>query len=106
MNQENVLLFNMFFLFDCFRQATKPGLTNFVFFNTSVVILLSSHNLKSFFFFLQIKGFQMRKHLKSENSSPRHGKCNKKSGWLAGMLHVLDFHNWRTKNRPICKNIS
>ncbi|KAG2320169.1 hypothetical protein Bca52824_013382 [Brassica carinata] len=34
----------------------------------------------------------MRKHLKSENSSPRH----------AGMLHVLDFHNWRTKNRPIC----
>ncbi|KAJ4867950.1 Protein TRM32 [Raphanus sativus] len=44
----------------------------------------------------------MRKHLKSENSSPRHGKCNKKSGWLAGMLHVLDFHNWRTKNRPIC----
>ncbi|CAN7053879.1 hypothetical protein Bca4012_091945 [Brassica carinata] len=44
----------------------------------------------------------MRKHLKSEKSSPRHGKYNHKSGWLAGMLHVLDFHNWRTKNRPIC----
>ncbi|CAH2038648.1 unnamed protein product [Thlaspi arvense] len=37
----------------------------------------------------------MGKHLKNEN--PSH-----KSGWLAGMLHVLDFHHWRTKNRPLC----
>ncbi|XP_010487743.1 PREDICTED: protein TRM32-like [Camelina sativa] len=44
----------------------------------------------------------MGKHLKNENSSPKHGKDNHKSGWLAGMLHVLDFHHWRTKNRPIC----
>ncbi|VVB09749.1 unnamed protein product [Arabis nemorensis] len=44
----------------------------------------------------------MGKHLKTENSSPRHGKYDHKSGWLAGMLHVLDFHHWRTKNRPIC----
>ncbi|KAJ0236022.1 hypothetical protein HA466_0260330 [Hirschfeldia incana] len=50
----------------------------------------------------QIQGFQMRKHLKSENSSPRHGKYNHKSGWLAGMLHMFDFHHWRTKSRPIC----
>ncbi|CAA0176231.1 unnamed protein product [Arabidopsis thaliana] len=44
----------------------------------------------------------MGKHLKNENSSPNHGKYNHKLGWLAGMLHVLDFHHWRTKNRPIC----
>ncbi|CAH8251488.1 unnamed protein product [Arabidopsis lyrata] len=44
----------------------------------------------------------MWKHLKNENSSPKDGKYNHKSGWLAGMLHVLDFHHWRTKNRPIC----
>ncbi|CAH8354410.1 unnamed protein product [Eruca vesicaria subsp. sativa] len=44
----------------------------------------------------------MRKHLKNENSSPRHGKYNHKSGWLSGMLHVFHFHHWRTKNRPIC----
>ncbi|EOA40013.1 hypothetical protein CARUB_v10008702mg [Capsella rubella] len=44
----------------------------------------------------------MGKHLKNETSSPKHGKYNHKSGWLAGMLHVLDFHHWRTKNRPIC----
>ncbi|KAF8110286.1 hypothetical protein N665_0085s0015 [Sinapis alba] len=44
----------------------------------------------------------MRKHLKSEDSNPRHGKYKHKSGWLAGMLHVFDFHHWRTKNRPIC----
>ncbi|XP_010475524.1 PREDICTED: protein TRM32-like isoform X2 [Camelina sativa] len=37
-----------------------------------------------------------------KHSSPKHGKDNHKSGWLAGMLHVLDFHHWRTKNRPIC----
>ncbi|CAF2316327.1 unnamed protein product [Brassica napus] len=43
----------------------------------------------------------MGKHMKSESSSPRHG-YNHKSGWLAGMLHVFDFHRWRTKNRPIC----
>lgn len=46
----------------------------------------------------------MWKHLKNENSSPKDGKYNHKSGWLAGMLHVLDFHHWRTKNRPICKH--
>ncbi|KAL1201971.1 Protein TRM32 [Cardamine amara subsp. amara] len=44
----------------------------------------------------------MGKHLKNENSSARNGKYNNKSGWLAGMLHVLDFNHWRTKNRPIC----
>ncbi|ANM60582.1 GTP-binding protein Obg/CgtA [Arabidopsis thaliana] len=44
----------------------------------------------------------MGKHLKNESSSPNHGKYNHKLGWLAGMLHVLDFHHWRTKNRPIC----
>ncbi|XP_056861922.1 protein TRM32-like [Raphanus sativus] len=43
----------------------------------------------------------MGKHMKSESSSPRHG-YNHKPGWLAGMLHVFDFHRWRTKNRPIC----
>lgn len=45
----------------------------------------------------------MGKHMKSESSSPRHG-YNHKPGWLAGMLHVFDFHRWRTKNRPICKS--
>ncbi|CAH8337982.1 unnamed protein product [Eruca vesicaria subsp. sativa] len=52
-------------------------------------------------FFDLIQGFEMGKHMKSESSSPRHG-YNHKSGWLAGMLHKLDFHRWRTKNRPIC----
>uniref|UniRef100_A0A1J3HSK4 Protein TRM32 n=1 Tax=Noccaea caerulescens TaxID=107243 RepID=A0A1J3HSK4_NOCCA len=44
----------------------------------------------------------MGKHLKNESSGPKHGKYNHKLGWLTGMLHVLDFHHWRTKNRPIC----
>ncbi|ESQ36138.1 hypothetical protein EUTSA_v10007259mg [Eutrema salsugineum] len=44
----------------------------------------------------------MGKRLKNENTSQRHGKYYHKSGWLTGMLHLLDFHHWRTKNRPIC----
>ncbi|WZZ20381.1 hypothetical protein YC2023_121768 [Brassica napus] len=67
-------------------------------FNVFLVFLLLSDT------FCGITRLNMGKHMKSESSSPRHG-YNHKSGWLAGMLHVFDFHRWRTKNRPICKPI-
>ncbi|XP_010521835.1 PREDICTED: protein TRM32 [Tarenaya hassleriana] len=49
----------------------------------------------------------MGKRLKNEESSPGSGKYDHKQGWLAGMLHVFDYHHWRTKHcrkhhRPVC----
>ncbi|CAN8311541.1 unnamed protein product [Cochlearia groenlandica] len=44
----------------------------------------------------------MGKHSKTDSSSPLKDKYNHKSGWLSGMLHVLDFPRWRAKNRPTC----